>query len=244
MLERARMYGIRLRRSGFLTQRSHAARPMSSSPDRADEVVRGAVEDAAEPARRAGMFCNSASCRATRRRTAQIARWPRPTGVRPPVAKRRLAVSRPVEQLEHVSEPPRLEVQTEHAQPDQPRLTKLGEPSLQVLERSRGHSRGARRGATPRSVGMEATTPAPRFDPIRTCCSFTRSWRTVRPTCGWLRLLFLTVNGQRIATSYGAHYQDRLFLLQDRLRPRVREVCAVQAADLLRDPRRLRRWLA
>jgi len=31
---------------------------------------------------------------------------------------------------------------------------------------------------------------------------------------GWLRLLFLTVNGQRIATSYGSVYANRLFLFK------------------------------
>jgi CelD/BcsL family acetyltransferase involved in cellulose biosynthesis len=31
---------------------------------------------------------------------------------------------------------------------------------------------------------------------------------------GWLRLLFLTVNGRRIATSYGARYDNRLFLFK------------------------------
>jgi CelD/BcsL family acetyltransferase involved in cellulose biosynthesis len=31
---------------------------------------------------------------------------------------------------------------------------------------------------------------------------------------GWLRLLFLTVNGRRIATSYGSIYRDRLFLFK------------------------------
>jgi CelD/BcsL family acetyltransferase involved in cellulose biosynthesis len=32
--------------------------------------------------------------------------------------------------------------------------------------------------------------------------------------CGWMRLLFLTVNGRRIATSYGAVYDNRLFLFK------------------------------
>jgi CelD/BcsL family acetyltransferase involved in cellulose biosynthesis len=32
--------------------------------------------------------------------------------------------------------------------------------------------------------------------------------------CGWLRLVFLTVGGRRIAVSYGAVYDDRLFLFK------------------------------
>jgi len=32
--------------------------------------------------------------------------------------------------------------------------------------------------------------------------------------CGWLRLVFLTVGGRRIAVSYGAIYEDRLFLFK------------------------------
>ena len=33
-------------------------------------------------------------------------------------------------------------------------------------------------------------------------------------SCGWLRLVFLTVGGRRIAVSYGAIYEDRLFLFK------------------------------
>jgi CelD/BcsL family acetyltransferase involved in cellulose biosynthesis len=33
-------------------------------------------------------------------------------------------------------------------------------------------------------------------------------------TCGWLRLLFLSINGRRIAVSYGSHYANRLFLFK------------------------------
>ena len=43
---------------------------------------------------------------------------------------------------------------------------------------------------------------------------------------GWLRLLFLTVGGRRIATSYGACFDGTAVSLQDRLRPGVRRPCA------------------
>ena len=51
---------------------------------------------------------------------------------------------------------------------------------------------------------------------------------------GWLRLLFLTVGGRRIATSYASCYQDRLFFFKTGYDPEYAEVLAVQAAHVLR----------
>ncbi len=89
------------------------------------------------------------------------------------------------------------------------RLTKLGEPSLQVLS-----DREAIREARDQALTLEASGwkreagTAIRSDPQ--VLQFYTLLADRAATSGWLRLLFLTVNGQRIATSYAARYQDRL----------------------------------
>lgn len=89
------------------------------------------------------------------------------------------------------------------------RLEKLGEPALQVLS-----DRDAIREARAHALALEASGwkreagTAIQSDPQVT--RFYTDLADRAATSGWLRLLFLTVNGRRIATSYASQYQDRL----------------------------------
>ncbi len=89
------------------------------------------------------------------------------------------------------------------------RLTTLGETSLQVLS-----DREAIREARDQALTLEASGwkrdagTAIRSDPQ--VLRFYTQLADRAAASGWLRLMFLTVNGQRIATSYAARYQDRL----------------------------------
>lgn len=93
------------------------------------------------------------------------------------------------------------------------RLSKLGEPALEVL---RDHD--AIRSACEDAWRLEASGwkqeagTAIASDPaVNRFYSLLAERATAR---GWLRLLFLTVGGKRVATSYGACYQGRLFLFK------------------------------
>ena len=89
------------------------------------------------------------------------------------------------------------------------RLTKLGEPSLQVLS-----DRDAIRQARAEALTLEASGwkrgagTAIRSDPH--VLRFYTQLADRAATAGWLRLMFLAVNGRRIAVSYASRYQDRL----------------------------------
>ena len=93
------------------------------------------------------------------------------------------------------------------------RLTRLGEPALEVLSGHRAIDEACEEAWRLESSGWkrEAGT-AITSDP-----SVRRFYTTLvaRGTAaGWLRLLFLTVGGRRVATSYGACFADRLFLFK------------------------------
>ena len=89
------------------------------------------------------------------------------------------------------------------------RLSQLGEVSLQVIS-----DREAIRGAHNTALALE-TSGWKREARTAICCdpNVQRFYTLLGDRAadqGWLRLLFLTVNGRRIATSYGSRYQDRL----------------------------------
>jgi CelD/BcsL family acetyltransferase involved in cellulose biosynthesis len=89
------------------------------------------------------------------------------------------------------------------------RLSQLGEVSLEVVS-----DRAAIRSAQASALALE--TSGWKRDANTAICSdpnvqhFYTQLADRAAVKGWLRLLFLTVNGTRIATSYGSRYQDRL----------------------------------
>jgi CelD/BcsL family acetyltransferase involved in cellulose biosynthesis len=93
------------------------------------------------------------------------------------------------------------------------RLTRLGEPSLEVLTDAAAIQAACddvwrlEPSGWKRDAGTAITSDA---DVHR----FYHALVDRGSEAGWLRLLFLTVGGRRIATSYGACFGDRLFLFK------------------------------
>jgi CelD/BcsL family acetyltransferase involved in cellulose biosynthesis len=93
------------------------------------------------------------------------------------------------------------------------RLTALGDPTLEVLE-----DRLAIQAASDEALHLEASGwkyssgTAIGSDPWTHHFYSTLARRAADR--GWLRLLFLTVNGRRIATAYSARYRDRLMFIK------------------------------
>ncbi len=93
------------------------------------------------------------------------------------------------------------------------RLTQIGEPVMEVLDD------GARiLAAREDSMRLEASGwKEQEGTAINSDAAVQRFYARLAERAGaegWLRLLFLTVNGTRIATSYGARYAGRLFLFK------------------------------
>lgn len=93
------------------------------------------------------------------------------------------------------------------------RLTQVGEPALEVLAGRRAIDEACDEAWRLESSGwkLEAGTAVACDPAVR------RFYTTLveRGTAaGWLRLLFLTAGGRRIATSYGACFENRLFLFK------------------------------
>jgi CelD/BcsL family acetyltransferase involved in cellulose biosynthesis len=97
------------------------------------------------------------------------------------------------------------------------RLTRIGEPRLEVIERPDAKARED-------AVRLEASGwkddshTSIASDP--TVHTFYTRLADRAAESGWLRLMFLTVAGRRIATSYGAIFDQRLFLLKTGYDPR------------------------
>ena len=93
------------------------------------------------------------------------------------------------------------------------RLTKLGEPVLEVLT-----SRSAIDAACEEAWRLESSGWKQEAGTAITCDPAVHRFYTAlveRGTAaGWLQLLFLKVGDRRIATSYGACFNDRLFLFK------------------------------
>jgi CelD/BcsL family acetyltransferase involved in cellulose biosynthesis len=91
------------------------------------------------------------------------------------------------------------------------RLTQIGEPALEVLD-----DPTAIQGACDDTVRLEASgwkrTEGTAIASDRAVHRFYTSLAERAGARGWIRLLFLTVGGKRIATSYAAQFGGRLFL--------------------------------
>jgi CelD/BcsL family acetyltransferase involved in cellulose biosynthesis len=89
------------------------------------------------------------------------------------------------------------------------RLSKLGDVSLEVIS-----DREAIRAAREEAMAIEASGWKHEAGTSINSDPSVKQFYTLladrAPEQGWLRLLFLTVNGKRIATSYASRYQDRL----------------------------------
>lgn len=93
------------------------------------------------------------------------------------------------------------------------RLTQLGEPTLEMLSGERAIREGRADAERLEDSGWKqhagtAIGSDPAVQRFYTLLAERAS------ECNWLRLLFLSVNGQRIAASYAAIYHNRLFLLK------------------------------
>jgi len=93
------------------------------------------------------------------------------------------------------------------------RLTRLGEPALEVLS-----ERGAIEAACEEAWRLESSGWKREAGTAITCDPAVHRFYTTlveRGTAaGWLQLLFLNVGGRRIAASYGACFKDRLLLFK------------------------------
>jgi CelD/BcsL family acetyltransferase involved in cellulose biosynthesis len=93
------------------------------------------------------------------------------------------------------------------------RLEAIGSPILQVLQ-----DRSAVQAASDEALHLEASGWKYHAGTAIGSDSWAHHFYTRLATRaagrGWLRLLFLTVNGRRIATAYSACYQDRLMFLK------------------------------
>jgi CelD/BcsL family acetyltransferase involved in cellulose biosynthesis len=93
------------------------------------------------------------------------------------------------------------------------RLKQVGEPALEVLV-----DRSEIAAACDDAWRLEASGWKDQEGTSICSDSAVRNFYTLladrAAACGWLRLVFLTVGGRRIAMSYGAIYDDRLFLFK------------------------------
>jgi hypothetical protein len=93
------------------------------------------------------------------------------------------------------------------------RLSELGEPALEVLADAEAIRGGRADAQRLEASGWKATAGTA----IASDQSVQRFYTLLTERaneCPWLRLLFLSVGGRRIATSYAAVYANRLFLLK------------------------------
>jgi CelD/BcsL family acetyltransferase involved in cellulose biosynthesis len=98
------------------------------------------------------------------------------------------------------------------------RLTKFGEPALEILDDAEAIA-----GARDEALRLEASgwkqqsgTSICSDPAIQRFYTLLAERATAR---GWLRLMFLTVGGRRIATSYSSRYANRLFLFKTGYNP-------------------------
>jgi len=103
------------------------------------------------------------------------------------------------------------------------RARRIGEPGLEIVTGGRELERDCDDVVRLEASGWKASTgTAISCDPaIR---RFYAQLAALAAERGWLRLLFLNVNGDRIATSYSLAYRDRLFLCKTGYDPRFETV--------------------
>jgi CelD/BcsL family acetyltransferase involved in cellulose biosynthesis len=93
------------------------------------------------------------------------------------------------------------------------RLKKIGEPGFEVLEDRAGIEQARGDALRLEASGWKAQAGTS----IRSDVAVERFYTLLADRAadqGWLRLLFLTAGGHRIATSYGARFANRLFLFK------------------------------
>jgi CelD/BcsL family acetyltransferase involved in cellulose biosynthesis len=93
------------------------------------------------------------------------------------------------------------------------RLTAFGEPTLEVLD-----DRLAVQAASDEALHLEASgwkyTSGTAIGSSAWTHHFYSTLARRAADRGWLRLMFLTVNGRRVATAYAARYRDRLMFIK------------------------------
>ena len=110
-------------------------------------------------------------------------------------------------------ERPELEVQGRTCETGSGRLSQIGEPTLEVLDDADAIRAGRADAQRLEDSGWKATEGTA----IASDESVQRFYTLMTERaheCPWLRLLFLSVGGRRIATCYAAVYANRLFLLK------------------------------
>ena len=93
------------------------------------------------------------------------------------------------------------------------RLTRLGAPALEVLDDAASIASARDEALRLEASGWKAQSGTAICSDSAVQQFYTRLAERATDR-GWLRLLFLTVGGQRIATSYSARYGNRLFLFK------------------------------
>jgi CelD/BcsL family acetyltransferase involved in cellulose biosynthesis len=93
------------------------------------------------------------------------------------------------------------------------RLSQLGEPALEVLDDPEAIRAGRADAQRLEDSGWKGTEGTAIASDGLVRHFYTLMTERARE-CPWLRLLFLSVGGRRIATSYAAVYENRLFLLK------------------------------
>ena len=104
------------------------------------------------------------------------------------------------------------------------RLRRIGEPSLEILDGERAIAEGLDDAVRLEASGwkrQEGTAIGSHAD----LQAFYAAFAKRAAASGWLRLLFLTVNGRRIAASYSLSYARRLFLCKTGYDPEF-ETCS------------------
>ena len=186
-----------------------------------------------------GTSCSSLSCRASRRRE-RCTRLRRRRRLRDRhLAEQRFAVpgARPARGTSYFGSLS-AKVPLEHPQPDVATAASIGEPALEVGRRAAGR----RRGAGDDALRLEASGWKLREGTA--ICSrpgvqrFYTLFAERAAARGWLRLLFLTVGGQPDRDLVLAGLSTAAVSVQDGIRPGVRHLLAVQAADVASRPSR------
>ena len=122
------------------------------------------------------------------------------------------------------------------------RLSQIGEPTLEVLDDA-GAIRAGRADAQRLEDSGWKATEGTAIASDESVQRFYTLMTERADECPWLRLLFLSVGGRRIATSLRRGVREPAVPAEDRVRPGIREVLALQDAHVLRAAARVRAGL-
>ena len=211
MFERAQMYGMPVRRLQFL-QNDHTPRTDFIIADHAEDSYRALWHGVLDAGPRWDVL--------------QLSQLPCESGSREKFAQLAMAAGRQTGVWESGAAPYLQLSSTWHAYLNGlsskfrqnlrnrlSRLSQIGEPTLEVLEDPR-HIRAGRADAQRlEDSGWKASegTAIASDELVR---HFYTLMTERAEDCPWLRLLFLSVGGRRIATAYAAVYANKLFLLK------------------------------